>query len=339
MAEAPTTTTEVFVVHNVPTDVVMTAECLSTRVIDVPPLAESSVLLKVSHIGLEPYMRAFCISNPRAWPVGSVPSGKVVGEGVQSSSNRFAPGDVIKCNTKWRAYTWVAIDDKTLVERVDASVPPQIYLGLAGSGGRSAYLPLKHLARPQAGQTAVVTAAASCVGLAAVQLLALDGVRVAGSAGSDDKVALLKSLGCVAWNYKSEDAASALARVCPDGVDYLFDMVGGALRTAVLEKMNGGGQIVSLGSMAKTDGGAGHSSGGGEREEQLIAQMGLTNYSSNVNNYEAEFEACTAEIIGLYKAGKLVSKDTVVEGLENLPSAFVGIFKGANTGRMVVKVA
>ena len=336
----PTTATEIFVAKNVPTTDEVTEDAFGVREVDVPPLAENSLLIRTSCIGLEPYMRVFCISNPRAWPVESVPSGKVVGEVIQSTCDRFAPGDTVKVGAKWRTVTWVVADEKTLIEKLDPAVPPQFYLGLGGSGGRSAQLPMKHLAKPKPGETAVVTAAASCVGLAAVQLLGLEGVKTVGSAGSEEKVALLKSLGCAAWNYKEEATGAALARVCPDGVDFLLDMVGGELRLGVMEQMKPGGVVLTLGSMAKYDGGGGHSQASGdEREAALIADKGLVAHQGAVGKYEDEFEACTAELVGLYKEGKLVSKDTVVEGIGKLPSAFVGIFKGANVGRMVVKVA
>jgi NADPH-dependent curcumin reductase CurA len=340
MSAAPTKTSEIFVVKNVPTDAEVTEDAFGLREVDVPALADNSLLIRTLFIGLEPYMRVFCLSNPRAWPVDSVPSGKVVGEVIQSTCDRFAPGDMVKVGAKWRTVTWVVADEKTLIEKLDAAVPAQFYLGLGGSGGRSAHLPMKHIVKPKAGQTAVVTAASSCVGLAAVQLLRLDGVTVLGSAGSEEKVALLKSLGCAAWNYKTESTGDALGRLSPDGVDFLLDMVGGEMRVGVMERMKQGGSILTLGSMSKYDGGGGHSLGSSdEREAALIAEKGLSAHQGNVNKYEDEFEACTSEILGLYKQGKLVSKDTVVDGLEKLPAAFVGIFKGANIGRMVVKVA
>ena len=129
----------------------------------------------------------------------------------------------MKTSAQWRApVTWVVADEKTLVEKLDPTVEPRIYLGLAGSGGRSAKLPLERVARPSAGQVAVVTAAAGTVGLAACQLMKLDGVDVVGTAGTDEKKRLIESLGCKAFNYKTEAAADALKRLAPKGVDFLL---------------------------------------------------------------------------------------------------------------------
>ena len=130
----------------------------------------------------------------------------------------------MKTSAQWRApVTWGVADEKTLVEKLDPTVEPRIYLGLAGSGGRSAKLPLERCARPSAGQVAVVTAAAGTVGLAACQLMKLDGVDVVRTAGTDEKKRLIESLGCKAFNYKTEAAADALKRLAPKGVDFLFD--------------------------------------------------------------------------------------------------------------------
>ena len=115
-------------------------------------------------------------------------------------------------------------------------------------------------------------------------------------------------------------------------------MVGGELRRAVIGAMKPGGKVLTLGSMHKINGGGGETSGGDEAEAALLAEKSVTAHGGNVNNYEDEWLSCTAELVEMYKQGKLVSKDTVVEGLQQLPDAFCGIFKGANTGRMVVKV-
>ena len=216
-----------------------------------------------------------------------------------------------------------------------------------------------------------------CDGLAAVQFMALDGVHVVGTCSSAEKVQLLQSLSekthethdalslmrhalissIVAFNYREEPAADALKRLCPDGVDFFFDNVGGSMRVAVLEAMNPKGQILTSGRIAQYDGAGkaqasteadnpAHAAGSigsdshlEQREKQVKEEKGLVDHGQfYVGNWESEFVECTEHVVEMYKAGELVSKDTVVEGFRNLPEAFVGIFRGSNVGRMVVKV-
>ena len=330
-------TTECFVARCVTTDEAVAPDCFGFRDVDVPELPPNGLLIKTKFIGLEPYMRIWGI-GPQGWGLDNVPGGKVVGEVVASESERFAVGDLVKTSAQWRApVTWVVADEKTLVEKLDPTVEPRIYLGLAGSGGRSAKLPLERVARPSAGQVAVVTAAAGTVGLAACQLMKLDGVDVVGTAGTDEKKHLIESLGCKAFNYKTEAAADALKRLAPKGVDFLFDNVAGAIRTAVVEAMNPGAQILTSGRIAQYDAAGGAAGGDEARDAAMIREKKIADHGQfYVGNWESDFVPCTEAIVALYKAGKLVSKDTVSEGFRSLPDAFVGIFLGRNVGRMVV---
>lgn len=301
-------------------------------------------------------------NTPGRWGVGKVPSGKVVAEVLQANGineGRFQPGDVVKVGAGWRTFTWVSDTSASGmggVELLDRSVPPQIYLGLAGSGGRSAQLPLKHVARPKPGETAFVTAVSGCVGPVACQLMVLDGVRVVGSCGSEEKVELLEGLGVRALDYNTAEKEegglpAALRRLVPDGVDFLFDNVAGEIRLAILEAMNEGGHTLTSGMIAMYDGqkvgsGATQESAGeaGEagvqkREAELIRGKKLADHGQfYVGNWESEFEDCTKDIVELYAAKKLVSKDAVVEGFEKPGEAFCVIFSGKIVGRMVVKV-
>ncbi|KAH8063059.1 prostaglandin reductase [Aureococcus anophagefferens] len=305
-------TTECFVARCVTTDEAVAPDCFGFRDVDVPELPPNGLLIRTKFIGLEPYMRIWGI-GPQGWGLDNVMD-------------------------RWRApVTWVVADEKTLVEKLDPTVEPRIYLGLAGSGGRSAKLPLERVARPSAGQVAVVTAAAGTVGLAACQLMKLDGVDVVGTAGTDEKKHLIESLGCKAFNYKTDAAADALKRLAPKGVDFLFDNVAGAIRTAVVEAMNSGAQILTSGRIAQYDAAGGAAGGDEARDAAMIREKKIADHGQfYVGNWESEFVPCTEAIVALYKAGKLVSKDTVAEGFRSLPDAFVGIFIGRNVGRMVV---
>jgi len=330
------TTVEVTVAKHVSQEQEVSADCFSLRETALPPLEPGGILLQTRYIGLEPYMRIFGMTGN--WPIGSVPATKLIGEVVESKDDAWAAGDVVKCTAGWRTMTWIEGDNKTL-ERLDRDVDPKIFAGLAGSGGRSVWLPLKNIASPKAGQTAFVSSAASSCGLAAVQLLKLDGVNVVGSVGSDEKVEVLESLGVQAFNYKTESATAALQRLCPNGVDFFFDMAGGAIRTAVIEAMNRKGGIITIGRIAHYDAAGGPGGGNETADKAMMEEKEIQDTFSMVNKWENEFATCTEELVRLYKAGKLVSKDTVVEGLDALPGAFVGIFHGENIGRMLVKVS
>jgi len=327
---------EVFVTRHVSPREEMTPDCFGVREVDIPPLGPNSLLLKTKLITLEPYMR-FGMSGD--YQIGGVRSGKVVGEVLESTYSKVAPGDLVKCTAPWRTTTWVKVDKNLMVEKLDPSVPPQLYLGLAGSGGRTAGLLLKHRGSPKPGQTAFVSGATSSVGLVAVQLMALNGVRVVGSCGSDEKVEVLAKLKCTAFNYHKESAEAAIRRLCPEGIDFFFDNVGGSLRLAVIEAMNPHGAIIQAGSISGYDGSS--DGGGGDRmkEEAIKKQKKINDLGGGwVGTWEHEWESFSAELIELYKQGKLVNHDTVVEGFANLPTAFCGIFKGQNIGRMVLKV-
>ena len=340
----PTTTRECYVQRHVRNSEILAPDCFGFRDACVAGpkcrFAANCVLLKVLYIGLEPYMRVFGIAGREPeWEVDRVPRGKVVGEVLASNVADLTKGMRVKVTASWRTYTWVEITDRTLVEELDPTVPPELYLGLAGSGGRAARLPLEKIVKPEAGQVALVTAVASCVGLCACQLMRMEGVTVVGSCGSDRKVALLRKLGVLAFNYKTEAGAEALARLAPAGLHFLFDNTAGKVRTAAIRHLVGGGVILTSGRISCYDACCGPAGGDEALEAKLIYDRCLHDYGQFlVGHFSGDFEDCTKTIIRLYKRGRLKNFDTTVDGFHTLGEAFVGIFRGANVGRTIVRL-
>ena len=340
----PTSTTECYVTKHVRNSEILENNCFEYGDAHVAGprcrFAANCILLKVLYIGLEPYMRVFCVTGREPeWDVGRVPRGKVIGEVLMSNVPWITVGMKVKVTAPWRTYTWIEITPRVLVEELDNTVPPELYLGLAGSGGRTARLALEKYAKPQAGRVALVTAAASCVGLAACQLMRMEGVEVIGSCGSDRKVTLLRKLGVKAFNYKTENADEALVRLAPNGLDFLFDNTAGRVRTAAIKIMRGGGVILTSGRIARYDAFGGPAGGDEALEKKIIYENCLHDYGQFfVGHFSGDFVACSEHIIRLYKRGRLRNFDTIVDGFHNLGEAFAGIFRGANVGRTIVRL-
>ncbi len=183
------------------------------------------------------------------WAVGSTPTWSVVAVVMDPNGCAgFATGDLVQTAAPWRRYN--AISTRT-ARKLDSAVPAEAYLGTLGGTGNAGYLPVVHIGKPKSGEVAFVSGAAGATGLVAAQSLKLLGCVVVGSAGSDDKVALLESLGIHAFNYKTEDTLAALQRLCPEGVDIYFDNVGGPTLECALEVMNDFGRVIACGQISQ----------------------------------------------------------------------------------------
>lgn len=205
--------------------------------------------------------------------------------------------------------------------------------------GQTAYFGLLHIGKPKEGETVVVSGAAGAVGTIVGQLAKIKGCRVVGIAGSDEKVAYLKEeLGFdEAINYKTtSDINAAVAAACPDGVDVYFDNVGGPISDAVLLAINKYARIAICGQIAFYNNTAPAT---GMRVEPILLKKSALMKGFIVTDYASEFGTAAKDMAAWVKAGKLQYQETVTEGFEKLPEAFIGLFTGQNTGKQLVKVA
>ncbi len=303
-----------------------------------PEPGAGEVLVENVYISVDPYMRGRMRDVESYVPpfeVGKVMDGGAVGKVVVSNHAEFAVGDYVNSGLGWRE---AFVSDGTGLTKIDPSVAPiRQYLGVLGGTGFTAYVGLLDLMEPQDGETVFVSGAAGAVGLITGQLAKLRGCRVVGSAGSDEKVDLLtREFGYdAAFNYKTANLLEALGETCPEGIDIYFDNVGGDHLEAALEHMKDFGRISACGSISLYN--LEDPAPGPTNLSQIIRKR-LTIKGFIVSDHmdrRAEFQRDMLRWLG---EGQVVDHETVVEGLENAPSAFMGLFTGENVGKMIVQV-
>jgi NADPH-dependent curcumin reductase len=310
---------------------------------DTPPLKDGEVLVRHHFLSLDPYMRgrmndAKSYAAPQ--PVGQVMQGGTVGEVVESRSPKYAVGDKVVVMGGWQEYSVVSADQPGAVRKVDTThVPLSHYLGAVGMPGVTAWYGLVRIIEPKAGQTVVVSAASGAVGSAFGALAKARGCRAVGIAGGPDKCRYVTDeLGfdaCI--DYKQhKDAQSlskALKEACPDGIDGYFENVGGMVMDAVMLRLNAHSRIALCGMIAGYD---------GQPVPMSYPQLLLTNrvrlQGFIVSEHMEDWPQALQELGTLVGTGKLRPRESVAQGLASAPEAFLGMLKGRNFGKQLVKV-
>lgn len=318
-----------------------TAADFSTAVIELPDLAPGQVRVVNDFISVDPYMRGR-MSDAKSYiapfVLGETMGGGAVGHVVESAAESVPVGSLVVHQYGWRDVVQEDAAGFRVVPEIP-NVPASAYLGVLGMTALTAYVGLLEVAKLKEGDTVFVSGAAGAVGSMVGQIARLKGAaRVIGSAGTDEKVALLtEKYGFdAAFNYKNGDIAGQLAAAAPDGIDVYFDNVGGDHLSAALGAFNDGGRAALCGAisqMNRTDGTT------GVQNMVNIVTRGLTLTGFTVGNYLQHFPAFMAEMGAWFAAGDIVFDETVVDGLENSVDAFLGMLRGENTGKMVVKTA
>ncbi len=302
------------------------------------PLESGQVRVRNLFLSVDPYMRGRMTSRKSYIPpfeTGKVMDGGAVGEVVESQAAEFQAGDVVTSNFGWRE-TFTAPPDA--LHKVSRDVQPlSAYLGILGMTGMTAWAGLR-LVDVQKADTIYISGAAGAVGSVAGQLAKLRGCRVVGSAGSAEKVRfLVEECGFdAAFNYKSGPIAEQLQFIQPDGIDVYFDNVGGESLEAALSVLRVNGRIIACGGISSYNA---EEARPGPTNLFNITVKRLTMTGMIVTDFmgqQAEFEK---EVGGYFKEGKLKNKETVVKGIENAAAAFIGLFHGENTGKMIVDVS
>jgi len=318
----------------------VTADCFRQETVALPALADGQLLVQSRFLSLDPYMRPRMTEMRSYTPpfaLGQPLTGGSVGEVVESRNPGFAKGDPVLGLLHWATHT---VHDGKGLRKIDAAgLPLSAYLGVLGMPSFTAWYGMTQICRPKTAETVFVSAATGAVGQVAGQLAKLAGARVVGCAGDEDKcVWAVREAGYDAcFNHRTEkDYGAVLDKLCPGGIDADFENVGGRLFHAVFERMNNFGRIAFCGAIS-------------EYQDQLpmagptkmfaIVQKRLTIQGFIVSDHAALMPDFVREVGGLLQSGKLKSRETVVDGLAKAPQAFIGLLKGENFGKLVVKIS
>lgn len=306
---------------------------------EMPKPGTSEILLKTKFVSVDPYLRGrmrdqksyiepFKLDEP-------VESG-IIAEVIESKNKHFNVGDHVNGMLQWKRFQ---TSQGHGLNKVDASSAPlSAYLGILGLTGITAYLGLEKIGKPKKGETLLVSGASGAVGSVVGQIGKIKGCRVIGIAGSDEKIDLIKEKfgfdGGI--NYKTSDnIQKAIAKVCPDGIDVYFDNVGGETLDAAINNINKFGRIINCGAISlynetKTPMGPRHE---GTFIKKSVLMQGFT-----VRDYVKEFGPPMQQLTEWLRNDKLTYSETIVEGFDKIPQAFLDLFDGKNKGKMIVKI-
>jgi NADPH-dependent curcumin reductase len=307
-------------------------------------LKEGEVLVKNHFLSLDPYMRGR-MNDSKSYatpqPLGEVMIGGTVGEIVESHNDKYAVGDTVVCMGGWQQYTVVNAAQKGAAMKVDAThIPLSAYLGAVGMPGITGWYGLMKICEPKAGETVVVSSASGAVGGVVGQLAKAKGCRAVGLAGGPDKCAyVVKELGfdaCI--DYKaypdSKSLYAALKAETPKGVDCYFENVGGMILDTVMLRMNAFGRIAFCGMISGYNGAPIPM-----LNPMLILASRLKLEGFIVSEHMEVWPEAGKELGMMVATGKLKYHETIANGVEAAPEAFLGLLKGKNFGKQLVKLA
>ena len=310
---------------------------------ETPALQDGQVLVRHHYLSLDPYMRGRMNegkSYAQPQPLGQVMQGGTVGEVVESRNPKFAVGDKVQGMGGWQEYSVVDANQAGMLRKLDTThVPISHYLGAVGMPGVTAWYGLVKIIEPKAGQTVVVSAASGAVGSAVGVLAKERGARAVGVAGGPDKCKYVTDeLGfdaCIDYRQHKDarSLAQALQEACPQGIDGYFENVGGMVLDAVMLQANAFSRIAMCGMIAGYN---------GEPIPMQYPQLILTNrmrvQGFIVSEHMEVWPEALKELGTLVASGRLKYRETIAEGLAAAPEAFLGLLKGRNFGKQLVRV-
>lgn len=315
-----------------------TAQNFRFENIELAEIQANEVLLEGMYYSVDPYMRGRMNDTKSYTPPFQIDQpieGGVIARVVETKSSNFKPGDIVLGGLPWREK--IIATEKNL-QKIDTTIAPaSYYLGLLGMPGLTAYFGLMHIGKPVAGETVVVSGAAGAVGIVVGQIAKIQGCRVIGIAGSDEKTALLKSeFGFdETINYNTcSDLKKAIAELCPDGVDIYFDNVGGSISDAVISNINFHARIPLCGQISLYNN---TEQEVGPRLQPMLLTRSVLLQGFIITNFQSRFPEGIQHLAQWAKDGKLKFTETIVHGFDQLPTALIGLFKGDNTGKMIVQ--
>jgi hypothetical protein len=306
---------------------------------EVPAPGPGQVLVRNIYMSVDPYMRGRMVLRESYVPpfqVGEALSGGAVGQVVESQNPNFSRGDYVSNFSGWKEWFLSGGGDLTKID--PAMAPIHAFLGALGMPGLTAYAGLLKVGALKEGERVFVSAASGAVGAIVCQIAKNKGCYVVGSAGSDEKCAWLTEEAGVdrAINYKTcGDLARAVREALPEGIDVYFENVGGAHLDAALANMRMNGRIAVCGMIEQYNA---TTPPPGPANFINVLPMRLTIRGFIVTDYASLTPEFLRDMSEWRKAGKMKWRETVVEGLENAPEAFIGLFRGDNVGKMLVKI-
>jgi NADPH-dependent curcumin reductase CurA len=306
---------------------------------EIPELLEGDVLLSSKYVSVDPYLRGRMSNAPsyiEPFELNKPIESGIIAEVLESKDSKFSKGDYLSGTLQWKE-TQVAKANGLI--KVDSNKAPlSAYLGVLGMTGLTAYLGLTEIGKPKKGETLLVSGAAGAVGSIVGQIGKILGLRVVGIAGTDEKVKMLKSKFGFdqAINYNTiQNMNKAIAEACPEGVDVYFDNVGGEISEAVFFNINKFSRTVNCGAISVYN--------ETELPKSISVQSFLIKKSSSMQgfvifDYADKHTEGIKQLAEWLQQGKLHYTETIVDGFDNIPNAFIDLFKGKNVGKMIVKV-
>jgi NADPH-dependent curcumin reductase len=307
----------------------------------VPTPGDGQVLLRTIWLSLDPYMRGRMSDGPSyatPVPIGGVMEGGTVSEVIASNNPGFAKGDIVLSRAGWQTH---ALSDGKGLAKIDPKLAPiSTAVGVLGMPGMTAYTGLLDIGKPQAGETVVVAAASGAVGSAVGQIAKIKGARAVGIAGGADKCRYVKQeLGfddCV--DHRDPDLAAKLKAVCPKGIDVYFENVGGAVFEAVFPLLNAFARIPVCGLIAQYNATEAPVPKWAASMMRNVLTKRLTIRGFIVSDLAARHADFLRDMSGWVREGKVKHREFVTEGLDSAPEAFMGLLRGANFGKQLVRV-
>lgn len=306
----------------------------------VPEPGPGQFVVRVVYVSLDPAMRGWMTDRRSYVPpvgIGEVMRAGGVGEVVASNHPGYAAGDLVTGTPGWQEYAVTDGSGMMPMRKLAPGTDLKTSMGVLGGTGLTAYFGVLDVGQPKPGETVVVSGAAGATGSVAGQIAKIQGCRVVGLAGSDEKCAWLTGeLGFdAAINYKTANIARALHEACPKGIDVYFDNVGGEILNTVLAQINLRARLVICGGISGYN--AVEPMPGPSNYMQLVV-MRARMEGFLVSDYASRFGEAITAMSQWIAEGKLKSAETVVQGLENAPKAFRMLFEGGNTGKLLVQV-
>ncbi len=304
-----------------------------------PKPKEGEILLKAKYVSVDPYLRGRMRDEKSyiaPFEVGKPLESGIIAEVIESNNKNFQRGDFVNGMLQWKQFQ---TSNGNGLNKVDSEKAPlKAYLGVLGLTGITAYLGLKNIGKPEKGETLLVSGAAGAVGSVVGQIGKIKGCRVVGIAGSEEKIDRIqeKFHFDAAINYKDTDnMKKAIAKACPDGVDVYFDNVGGEILDAALMNMNKYGRIINCGAISTYND---TKTPTGPRVEGTLIKNSIAMQGFTVRDFIKDFGPAQKQLAEWMEADKITYMETVVEGFENIPQAFIDLFDGKNKGKMIVVV-
>jgi NADPH-dependent curcumin reductase CurA len=309
----------------------------------LPPLQDGQVRVRNHFLSLDPYMRGRMSEGPSyaaPVPIDGVMEGGTVAEVIASNNAKFATGDIVLCHSGWQTH---ALSDGKGLRKIDPQLAPiSTAVGVLGMPGMTAYTGLHEIGKPQKGETLVVAAASGAVGSAVGQIAKIAGARAVGIAGGADKCRYVRDeLGfddCL--DHRDPDLASKLKAACPNGIDVYFENVGGKVWDAVLPQLNAFARVPVCGLIADYNAVSGEVPGPNRMpalmRAVLVKRLNLRGFI--VSDFAALHGDFLRDMSQWLRDGKVKHREFVTEGLASAPEAFIGLLKGANFGKQLVRV-